>query len=152
MRKLKEQSRDANSRGRRRYFYQGIRNHARFRLILVGAPTQREAHARAKHLRSSNSVESHGPSPHASGAPLPAPLGRSPPSPLSSFRPKRRGPRSLRYTVAAVTQTRLSRSRKTLAPLGTITTTHARAEGLCGLSKLTQLTRVHLEQALERSN
>jgi hypothetical protein len=54
--------------------------------------------------------------------------------------------------VAAVTQTRLSRSRKTLAPLGTITTAHARAEGLCGFTKLTQLTRVHLEQALERSN
>jgi hypothetical protein len=35
--------------------------------------------------RSSNSVESRGPSPHASGAPLPAPLGRSPSSPLSSF-------------------------------------------------------------------
>ena len=102
--------------------------------------------------RSSNSVESHGPSPRASGAPLLAPLGRSPPSPLSSFRPKRRGPRSLRYTVAAVTQTRLSRSRKTLAPLGTNTTTHARAEGLCGLSKLTQQSRVHLEQALKRSN
>jgi hypothetical protein len=102
--------------------------------------------------RSSNSIESRGPSPHASGAPLPAPLGRSPPSPLSSFRPKRRGPRSLRYTVAVVTQTRLSRSRKTLAPLGTITTTRTRAEGLCGLSKLTQLTRVHLEQALKRSN
>jgi hypothetical protein len=31
-------------------FYWGIRNHARSRLILVGAPTQREAHARAKHL------------------------------------------------------------------------------------------------------
>jgi hypothetical protein len=102
--------------------------------------------------RSSNSVESRGPSPRASGAPLPAPLGRSPPSPLSSFRPKRRGPRSLRYTVAAVTQTRLSRSRKTLAPLGTITTARARAERLCGLSKLTQLTRIHLEQALMRSN
>ena len=102
--------------------------------------------------RSSNSVESRGPSPHASGAPLPAPFGRSPPSPLSSFRPKRRGPRSLRYTVAAVTQTRLSRSRKTLAPLGTITTAHARAKGLCGLSKLTQLTRVHLEQVLKWSN
>jgi hypothetical protein len=102
--------------------------------------------------RSSNSVESSGPSPHASGAPLPAPLGRSPPSPLSSFRPKRRGPRSLRYTVAAVTQTRLSRSHKTLAPLGTITTPRARAEGLCGLSKLTQLNRIHLEQALMRSN
>jgi hypothetical protein len=38
--------------------------------------------------RSSNSVESRGPSPHVSGAPLPAPLGRSPPSPLLSFRPK----------------------------------------------------------------
>ena len=102
--------------------------------------------------RSSNSVESRGPSPRASGAPLPAPLGRSPPSPLSSFRPKRRGPRSLRYTVAAVTQTRLSRSRKTLAPLGTITTVRVRAEGLCGFSKLAQLTRIHLEQALMRSN
>jgi hypothetical protein len=65
---------------------------------------------------------------------------------------KRRGPRSLRYTVAAVTQTRLSHSRKTLAPLGTITTARARAEELCGFSKLTQLTRIHLEQALMRSN
>ena len=37
-------------------------------------------------------------------------------------------------------------------PLGTITTAHARAEGLCGFSKLTQLTRVHLEQALKQSN
>jgi hypothetical protein len=102
--------------------------------------------------RSSNFVESHGPSPRASGAPLPAPLGRSPSSPLSSFRSKRRGPRSLRYTVASVTQTRLSRSRKTLAPLDTITTARARAEGLCGFSKLTQLTRIHLEPALMRSN
>jgi hypothetical protein len=102
--------------------------------------------------RPSNSIESRRPSPCASGAPLSTPLGRSPSSPLSSFLPKRRRPRSLRYTVAAVTQTRLSRSRKTLAPLGTIITAHARAEGLCGFTKLTQLTRVHLEQALERSN
>jgi hypothetical protein len=102
--------------------------------------------------RSSNSVESRGPSPCASGAPLLAPLGRSPSSPLSSFRLKRHEPRSLRYTVAAVTQTQFSWSRKTLAPLGTITTAHARVEGLCGLSKLTQLTRIHLEQALMRSN
>jgi hypothetical protein len=102
--------------------------------------------------RSSNSVESRGPSRRASGAPLSAPLGRSPPSPLSIFRPKHHGPRSLRYTVAAVTQTRLSRSRNTLASLGTITMARARAEGLCGLSKLTQLTRIHLEQALMRSN
>jgi hypothetical protein len=102
--------------------------------------------------RSSNSVESRGPSPRASGALLPAPLGRSSSSPLSSFRPKRRGPHSLRYMVAVVTQTRLSQSRKTLAPLGIITIARARAEGLCGLSKLTQLTRIHLEQALMRSN
>jgi hypothetical protein len=102
--------------------------------------------------RQSNSVESCGPSPRASGAPLLAPLGRSPPSPLSSFRPKRRGPHSLQYTVAAVTQTRLSRSRMTLAPLGTITTACTRTKGLCGFTKLTQLTRVHLEQALKRSN
>jgi hypothetical protein len=102
--------------------------------------------------RSSNSVERRMPSPRASGTLLLAPLGRSPPYPLSSFRPKRRGPRSLRYKVAAATQTRLSRSRKTLAPLGTITTTRARAEWLCGFSKLTQLTRIHLEQAHKRSN
>ena len=100
----------------------------------------------------SNSIESCGSSPHASGAPLPAPLRRSMPSPLSSSRPKRNGPHSLRYTVATVTQTRLSRSRKTLAPLSTITTARARAEGLCGFSKLTQLTRIHLEQAHKRSN
>ena len=102
--------------------------------------------------RSSNSVESRGPSPRASGAPLLAPLRRSPPSPLSSFRPKRHEPRSLRYTMAVVTQTWLSRSRKTLAPLGTITMAHTRVEWLCGFTKLTQLTRVHLEQALEWSN
>jgi hypothetical protein len=102
--------------------------------------------------RSSNSVESHGPSPRASGAPLSALLERSPPSPLTSFLPKRRGLRSLQYMVAAVTQTGLSWSRKTLAPLSTITTARARGEGLCGLSKLTQLTRIHLEQALMWSN
>jgi hypothetical protein len=101
---------------------------------------------------SSNSVESRGPSPRSSGAPLPSPLGRSLPSPLSSFRPKRHGPHSFRYTVAPMTQTRFSRPRKTLAPLGTITTARARAEGLCGFSKLTQLTRIHLEQALMQSN
>jgi hypothetical protein len=95
--------------------------------------------------RSSNPVEICGPSPRASGALLPVPLGRFPPSPLSSFRPKHHGPRSLRYMVAAVTQARLSRSRKTLAPLGTITTTRAIAEWLCGFSKLTKLTRIHLE-------
>jgi hypothetical protein len=38
--------------------------------------------------RSSNSIESRMPSPHASGTLLPAPLGCSPPSPLWSFRLK----------------------------------------------------------------
>jgi hypothetical protein len=42
--------------------------------------------------RLSNSIESHGPSPRTSGAPLLAPLEFSPLSPLSSFRSKRRGP------------------------------------------------------------
>jgi hypothetical protein len=102
--------------------------------------------------RSSNSVESRGPSPRTSGASLPAPLGRSRRLHYRASGRKRRVPRSLRYTVAVVTQTRLSRSRKTLAPLGTITTARARAKGLCGFTKLSQLTRVHLEQALKRSN
>jgi hypothetical protein len=95
--------------------------------------------------RTSNSIESHIPSPRTSGALLLAPLGRSPPSPLSSFWPKRRRPCYILYTVAAVTQTRLSWSRKTLAQLSTITMARARAEGLCGFSKLTQLTRIHLD-------
>jgi hypothetical protein len=101
---------------------------------------------------SSNSIESRGPFPRASGAMLSAPLGRSPSSPLMSFRPKRRWPRSLRYTRAPMTQTRLARSHKTLAPLGTITMACARGDGLCGFSKLTQLTRIYLEQALKWSN
>jgi hypothetical protein len=147
MRKLKEQSREANSLGWRRYPEpRKVPTNPRWPPYAKGSPREGQA------PRSSNFVESRRPSPRASGAPLPAPLGLSPPSPLSSFRPKRRGPRSLRYTVAAVTQTWLSRSRKTLAPLGTITTTHARAEGLWGLSKLTQQSRVHLEQALKWSN
>jgi hypothetical protein len=101
--------------------------------------------------RLSNSVESREPSPHASGRPLLAALGRSLPSPLSSFRRKRHRPRSFRYTVAVVTQTRLSWSRKTFAPLGTITTAHARVEGLCDFSKLNQPTRVHQEQVFQQS-
>jgi hypothetical protein len=102
--------------------------------------------------RSSNSVESREPSPRASGALLLAPLGQSSPSLLSSFRLKRCGPRSLWYKVAAVTQTQLSRSRKTIAPLSTITTARARAKGLCDFSKLTQLIRIHLEKAHKWSN
>jgi hypothetical protein len=102
--------------------------------------------------RSSNSVDSRGPSPCTSGAPLLLLLNAPHRLHCRASGRKRHGPRSLRYTVAAVTQTRLSWSRKTIAPLGTITTARARAEGLCGFSKLTQLTRIHLEQALKRSN
>jgi hypothetical protein len=65
---------------------------------------------------------------------------------------KRRVPRSLRYTMASVTQKQLSQSRKTLAPLSTITTAHTRAGGLFSFSKLTQLARIHLEQSLMGSN
>jgi hypothetical protein len=104
--------------------------------------------------RLSNSIESCGPSPRTSGALLLAPLGRSPLSPLSSFQQKRYGPHSFRYTVADVTQTRLSQSCKTLAPLGTITTQHLTQEprGFVGFSKFTQLTINHLEQAHKQSN
>jgi hypothetical protein len=102
--------------------------------------------------RSSNSVESRGPSPLASGAPLLAPLGRSPPSSLSSFRlktlrasfpPVHGGGRDTNTVVMVSqdshpTQYNYNSSRK--------------SRGLCGLSKLTQLTRVNLEQALKWSN
>jgi hypothetical protein len=141
-----------NSCGWHRYFYRGIRNHARSRLILVGAPTQKGSPREGQAPQSSNSVESSGPSPRTSGALLPAPLGRSSPPPLSSFRSKHHGPHSLWYTVAIVAQSWLSQSRKSLAPLDTITTAHARAEGLSGFSKLTQLTMIHLEQAHKQSN
>jgi hypothetical protein len=40
-----------------------------------------------------------------------------------------------------VRQTWLSQSHKTLVQISTITTARARVEGLCGFSKLTQLTR-----------
>jgi hypothetical protein len=147
--KLNDQGRDANSRGWRRYFYWGIRNHARSRLILVGAPTQRETHARAKHLGRVTPQRVVGLL-HAQVV-LRFRLLSDAPRRLHyrASGQKRCGPRSLRYTVAVVTQTWLSWSRKTLAPLGTITTARARAEGLCGFTKLTQLTRVHLEQALK---
>jgi hypothetical protein len=99
--------------------------------------------------QTSNSIESCGPSPRASGASLLAPLRRSPTSSLSSFRPKHHGPCSLWYTVTAALQTQLMRSSKTLALIDTTTTTHTRARGFVGalFFKLTQLTRNFLEQA-----
>jgi hypothetical protein len=147
----KEQGRDANSCGWRQYLPRYPEPHKvptnpRWCPYAKGSPREGQA------PRSSNSEESRGPSPRASGALLPAPLGRSPPSPLSSFRPKCHRPHSHWYTMTVVTQTRLSRSCETLAPLGTITMARTRAEGLCGFTKLTQLTRVHLEQVIKRSN
>jgi hypothetical protein len=102
--------------------------------------------------RSSISVESHRPSPRASGALLPAPLGRSLPSPLSSFRLK-----TLRTTFpsihgggrdtnAVVTVSQDSRPTR----YNCYGSRKSRRVG--GLSKLTQLTKIHLEQALEWSN
>jgi hypothetical protein len=101
--------------------------------------------------RSSNSIESHGPSPRAGGAPLLAPLVRSPPSPLSSFRlkmsrasfpPVHGGGRDTNAVVTVSQDSHPTRynngSRK--------------SQGVGGLSKLTQLTRIHLEQALKWSN
>jgi hypothetical protein len=102
--------------------------------------------------RSSNSVESRGPSLRPSGAPLSAPLGRSPPSPLSSFRlkmsrasfpPVHGGDRDTNTVVmvsqdSCPTRYNYNGSRK--------------SQGVGGLSKLTQLTMIHLEQALKRSN
>jgi hypothetical protein len=101
--------------------------------------------------RSSNSVESRGPSPCASGALLPAPLGRSPPSPLSSFRLKM--PRASfppvhgggRDTNAVVTVSQDSRPTR-------YNNGSRKSRGVGGLSKLTQLTRIHLKQVLKRSN
>jgi hypothetical protein len=102
--------------------------------------------------RSSNSVESRGPSPHASGAPPSTPLGRSPSSLLSSFRlktlqasfpPVHDGGRD---TNAVVTVSQDS------CPTRYNYNGSCMSQGVGGLSKLTQLTRIHLEQALKRSN
>jgi hypothetical protein len=102
--------------------------------------------------RSSNSVESRRPCPRASGALLPAPLERSLSSPLSSFRLKmsRASFPSVhgggRDTNAVVTVSQYSR------PTRYNYNGSRQSRGISGLSKLTQLTRIHLEQALERSN
>jgi hypothetical protein len=102
--------------------------------------------------RSSNSVETRRPSPRANGAPLLAPLGRSLLSPLSSFQlktlrasfpPVHGGGRETNVVVTVSQDSRPTRynyygSRK--------------SGGIGGLYKLTQLTRIHLEQALEQSN
>jgi hypothetical protein len=88
MRKLKEQGRECKLSWMTLVFLprypepHKVPTNPRWCPYAKGSPREGQA------PRSSNSVESHGPSPHASGAPLPAPLRSSPPSPLLSFRPK----------------------------------------------------------------
>jgi hypothetical protein len=102
--------------------------------------------------RSSNSVESRVPSPCTSGAPLPAPLGRSPPSPLLSFRPKTsRASFPLVHGGGRDTNTVVTISQDS-RPTRYNYNGSRKSRGLCDFTKLTQLTRVHLEQALKQSN
>jgi hypothetical protein len=102
--------------------------------------------------QSSNSIESCRPSPRASGAPLPAPLGRSPPSPLSSFRSKMSRASfppvhgGGRDTNAVVMVSQDSR------PTQYNYNGSCKSRGVVWFSKLTQLTRIHLEQALKWFN
>jgi hypothetical protein len=107
--KIKKLVKKPNSRGQCHYFYRGIQNYARSRLILVGAPMQRVA------PRTSNSTESHGHSPCASGVPLPTSSQTLPVVFTIEVLGVTMQPRSLWYTVAAATQTWLSRSHNTLA-------------------------------------
>jgi hypothetical protein len=135
MRKLNIKGRAANSRGRCCYFYRGIETTQG----LVG--TLRKGSSREGQVpRTSNSVENRGPSLRASGAPLPIPLGCSPLSSLSSFQPKRCGPHSLWYTVAAAPQASLIRSRKTM-PTRYNYNGPRKSQGICGLSNPTHTTR-----------
>jgi hypothetical protein len=102
--------------------------------------------------RSSNSIESREPSPRASGAPLLAPLGCSPPSPLSSFwlkmprvsfPPVHGGGHDTNAVATVLQDSRPTRYNYNGS---------CKSRGVGGLSKLTQLTMIHLEQALKRSN
>jgi hypothetical protein len=116
----------------------------RWCLYAKGSPCEGQA------PQSSNSVMSHRHSPCASGAPLLAPLGCSPPSPLSSFRsktswasfpPVHGGGRDTDSIVMVSQDSRPTRynyndSRK--------------SRGLCGFSKLTQLNRIDLGQGHKR--
>jgi hypothetical protein len=102
--------------------------------------------------QSNNSVESCGPSPRASGAPLLAPLGRSPLSPLSIFRPKTlRALYPLVYGGGCDTNAVVTVSQDSCPTRYNYNGSH-KSRGVGGLSKLTQLTRIHLEQALKWSN
>jgi hypothetical protein len=151
MRSIKELLEKANSRRCRRYFYRGIRNHARSRLILVGA-LRKGSPCEGQTSWSSNSVEIHEPSPRTSSALLSAPLGRSATSPLLSFR---------RNAVGLVPSGTRWRSWHKLGCHGlTRLSPHSvqyyndsqEPRGYVGFYKLTQLTRNNLEQSHKRSN
>jgi hypothetical protein len=102
--------------------------------------------------RSSNSVESHGPSPRASGALLPTPLGRSPPSPLSSFWSKTQWASFPSvHGGGRDTNTVVTVSQNSHPTRYNYNGSHKRRGVVC-FFKLTQLTRIHLEQALMQSN
>jgi hypothetical protein len=96
----------------------------------------------------SNSAESHGPSPHTSGAPLPASSRTLPviftielpdETPRASFPPVHGGGRDTNSLIKV--------SQDSCSAQYNITTAHTRNDRFCGFSKLTQLTRNHIEQA-----
>jgi hypothetical protein len=151
--KGKEQGRYANSCAWSWYFYRGIRNHAMSRLILVGAPTQREAHARAKH--------------HGRVTPCREPRAFLHTQVVLRFWLISDAPRRIHYRAS-------SRNAASLVPSGTrwrpwhkrgchglarlslhsvqLQRLAKEPSGCVVFSKLTQLTSIHLEQALMWSN
>jgi hypothetical protein len=115
-------------------------------LYTKGSPSEGQA------PRLSNSVESHEPSPRASGAPLLAPLGHFPPSPLLSFQlkmpwasfpPVHGGDRDTNVVVTVSQDS--CRTRYNYIGL-------RKSRVVVWFSKVTQLTRIHLEQVLKWSN
>jgi hypothetical protein len=102
--------------------------------------------------RSSNSVESRRPFPRASGAPLPAPLARSSTSLLSSFRLKTSWASFPPVHSGGYDTNGVVTVSQDSCPTRYNYNGSRNSQGVGGLSKLTQLTRIHLEQALKRCN
>jgi hypothetical protein len=151
MRKLKRKGRDVNSRGRRWYFYWSIQNRARSWLILIGAPTQRVAHATAKHHGRVTSKRV---------------MGLLHVQFMIRFRLLSDAPRLLHYrdsrrnVAGLVLSGTRWRSHHKLSWCGVARlSTHlvqlqqlAQKGGFVGFFKLTQLTRNNLKQAHKKSN
>jgi hypothetical protein len=91
---------------------------SRYREACKLTPSPRWSPLQGPSSRSCNSVDSTGPSSRASVSLKCLVSDRSSLSSLSNFRPNRRGPRSLRYTVAATPQTWLVWSHKTTSLSG----------------------------------